>query len=119
MDIRTAIWEAIKSCGGPVSFDEDGTNYQFSACIQPISYGAQASGQPEQTRFGTADSKQFVYYGPLKNGGELVEEGTVLKQGEQVYVVQLCRDFCWKGKAVFRWAALIKQEDFDGTVYEN
>lgn len=114
MDIRTAVEDAIKTCGGPVSLKEDGAVYRFDACIQPASSGI----QPGQTRFGQADSRQFVYYGPLKHGGELVKDGAVVRQGEQSYLVRWHQDFCWKGKAIFRWAALERQEDLDGTIYE-
>lgn len=117
MDLRAAIREAIEACGGVVTLQENEKIFRFAACIQPVVYGAQ--GQVECTRFGTVQPMQFVYYGPLINGGERVKKGALLMQGSHAYRVVLCQDFCWKGKAVFRWAALIRQEDAIGTVDED
>lgn len=117
MDVRAVIREAIEACGGVVTLKENEKIYTFSACIQPVL--SHAREPMECTRFGTVQPGQFVYYGPLIHGGEWVKKGALLMQENRVYRVDFCEDFCWKGKAVFRWAALIRQEDAIGTVDEN
>lgn len=111
MEIQADIRNALQALGGEVSLEKDGAVYLFSACIQPDAYQTQEGSRSPQTRFGKADPRQYLYYGPLENGGELVEDGTLLKQGETVYLVQLCHDFFWQGKAVYRRAVLKRQED--------
>ncbi len=110
MELRSTIRNALQALGGEVSLEKDGATYRFSACIQPDAYQTQEGSRPPQTRFGKADPRQYLYYGPLENGGELVEAGTLLRQGETVYLVQLCHDFCWQGEAVYRRAVLKRQE---------
>lgn len=110
MELQTVIRNALQALGGEVSLEKDGADYHFFACIQPDAYQTQEGSRTLQTRFGKAEPRQYLYYGPLENGGELVEAGTLLKQGETTYLVQLCHDFCWQGKAIYRRAVLNRQE---------
>ncbi len=110
MELQSAIRNALQALGGEVRLEKAGAAYRFFACIQPDAYQTQEGSRPLQTRFGKTDLRQYLYYGPLENGGELVEDGMLLRQGETAYLVQLCCDFCWQGKPVYRRAVLKRQE---------
>ena len=110
MNAARAILDAIERCGGRCTLTLDNETHAFTACIQPRAYDTQARTQGELSRFGRVDPRQFVYYGPLKDGGELVGEGAVIEYGGGRYEILLCHDFSWRGEALFRWAVAQKLE---------
>ena len=112
MDVVKAIDGAIQQCGRPVSLIYEGVEYVFTACIMPTSYSTLKHVQVPRSPFGQIDEKQYVYYGPLSNGGEYVLKDTLLSVGERTYAVILCHDFHYQQQAVFRRAIL--QEVIEG-----
>ena len=112
MSIAGAVTAAIRQCGREAALEQDGAVFRFFACVQPRAYDTQARTQNIQSRFGTIDPRQFIYYGPLSGGGERVREGSILTVGGERYEILLCHDFYCGGDPAFRWAAarLVREE---------
>lgn len=105
-----ALRMAIARCGREVSITHGGAEYRFIAALQPRSYDTQMLTKDGQSRGGRVDPRQFVYYGPLENGGQWVEEGTVLSCADGQYRISLCHDFYCRETPAFRWAVARKLE---------
>lgn len=112
MSIAGALASAIRRCGREVTLEQDGAVCRFFACVQPRAYDTQARTQNIQSRFGKIDPRQFLYYGPLSDGGERVREGSILTVGDDRFEILLCHDFYCGGGPAFRWAAarLVREE---------
>lgn len=113
MDTLKAIQQAIARCGRPVQVGAA----SFTACIFPRLHTNLTFQPQKQTVFGRQDPREYLYYGPVDGGGELVAVGSLLAAGQDLFVVLICEDFYWQGQPAYRWAALKRMEEEDGPVY--
>ena len=113
MNPEEILLGAIEQCGSLCTLHRDGQEWQFVAVIQPRSYDTQMRTQGEFSQFGQVDPRQFIYYGPLSQGGDQVMDGAILETESGQYEVLLCHDFFWKNRPVFRWAVARRLEGMD------
>ena len=104
-DVIRQAESLLERAGSLVSLE---TGENFFAFILP----EKPSQTPDGLRrpLGREETARFTYYGPGRNGGELVKEGDLLRQGERSFRVLWIRDWTLGDRTLLRWGALMSEE---------
>ena len=99
------VEKLLEKAGTTVSLE---TGEAFPALILP-----QLPAQtPDGLRrvFGREETGRFTYYGPGRNGGQLVARGSALRQGDRTFRVVWIDDLTLGDRVLARWGELMAEE---------
>lgn len=106
-----AAASALQSCAGGAILHKNGSEYKFSAYIQPDVNRNRRYLQEDYTPAGRADTSRYLYRGAARGVGAMITEGDIISAASGRYRVVAIYDYYIGDEPIYRsgWLEAIGQ----------